>query len=305
MTKTVAPAKHNYPRAAFYALSGFTGWVFSDALTKLVRAEGVPQGQILLIVGLSGMVVIFLLSALRGKINRLQPRNPLGLFALGLCQWFAYICWLAALPNLPLANMYVVAFLTPMAVAALAALILKEHLGWKRGVAIGCGFAGVVVAVNPVGLIHNTGQWAAYFAVFGSMAGTSAQMLVLRIVSQKEASECTSFYPRAVVLAAGAIACASTGFVAMKPWVFMALCGSGALGALGWALMAKAYKNAPAAAVAPFHYSQMITGAILGYLIWDNVPSLWLIGGAAIIISSGIYLVRHERRASRTLSRTD
>jgi drug/metabolite transporter (DMT)-like permease len=300
------PQQKSYARAALFALTGFTGWTVSDALIKLARTDGVPQGQIFLISGLSGMVVIFLLCALRGKIRRLQPHKWPGLLALGLCQWVAYICWLKAIPHLPLANMYVVAFLTPLTVASLAALILKEQLGWKRAVAIVTGFVGVVIAVNPLALATGTSAaWTPYLAVGGNMLGTATQMLILRVVSQKESSECTSFYPRMVILAAGAVSCAASGFTAMKPWVFLAVCASGALGGFGWALMARAYKNAPAAAVAPFHYSQMITGALLGYLIWGDVPTLWLIGGGAIIIASGIYLVRHERRLSRLMVRAD
>ena len=296
---------HNYPRAALFALTGFTGWTIGDALLKLVRSDGVPQGQVLLISGLSGMAVIFAIAALRGNIKRLQPQKWRGLFALGACQWVAFVCWINALPLLPLANMYAVAFLTPMTVASLAALILKEHLGWKRGIAIAMGFVGVVVAVDPGALWQKTGAALPYLWVFGSMTGTATQMLILRVVSKHESSECTSFYPRMVVLTVGAVLCAMHGFVMMKPTVFLAICASGGLGGLGWAMMSKAYKNAPAAAVAPFHYSQMITGAVLGYLIWSDVPSLYLLCGTAIIIASGVYLVRHERRVSRMMVRAD
>lgn len=295
----------NYTRAALFALVSFSGWTLSDALLKLMREENIPPGQILLISGLSGMSVIFLFSALRGNIRRLQPYRWRGLIALGMCQWIAFVCWINALPHLPLTNMYTVAFLTPMVVATLAAVVLKEHLGWKRGLAIAMGFIGVVIAMNPVGMMRHEGAWIPYLTVFGSMAGTATQMLMLRAVGHKESSECMSFYPRLAVTLAGVFYCAATGFVAMKPWAFLALCASGALGSLGWVLLAKAYKSAPAAAVAPFHYSQMITGALLGYFIWGDVPNAYLLCGAAVIIASGVYLVRHERRTSRIMIHVD
>ena len=130
-------------------------------------------------------------------------------------------------------------------------------------------------------------------------------MLLLRAVGHKESGECMSFYPRFILASMGALFCVANGLVAMKPWVFMALCASGALASLGRALLSQAYKNAPAAAVAPFHYSQMLMGALLGFLIWGDVPNRYLICGAAIIITSGIYLVRHERRVSRMMIRAD
>jgi drug/metabolite transporter (DMT)-like permease len=297
--------KH-YGRAALLALSSYSGWTLSDALLKLVRQENIPSGQILLISGLSGVVVVFLMAALRGNISRLQPHRWRGFVLLGLCQLTAFICWLNALPHLPLPTMYAVAFLTPMAVAASATILFKEHLGWKRGTAIAVGFSGVIIAVNPANLLRNSSEWFPYLYVFGSMAATAGQMLLLRAAGRRqESSESMSFYPRMVLVLAGLVACAATGFVEMKPWVFLAVCTSGALGGLGWALMAKAYKYAPAALVAPFHYSQMVTGGLLGYFIWGNVPNAYLLSGASVIIASGIYLVRHERRASRLMTRSD
>ncbi|MDR3450964.1 MAG: DMT family transporter [Alphaproteobacteria bacterium] len=295
----------NYPLAAMFALLAFTGWTGSDTLLKCIRSEGVPERQIILIGSITGVAVVFLYCVLRGEIKRLKPRKWAPLFAIGLAQWAAFMCWLMALPHLPLANLYVVIFLTPMIVAVLAALILKEHLGWKRGLAIAAGFAGVVVAVDPTHLSAHAGSMGSYAALLGSVAGNVAQMLILRVVAQKETSECTSFYPRFVLFAAGAAACLMAGFTPMslKAWLFSA--ASGVLGAGGWVLMARAYKNAAAASVAPFQYSQMVTGALVGYFIWADKPSPALLVGAAVIVISGIYLVRHERRLSRALVRVD
>ncbi len=295
----------NYARAAILSSIAFSGWSFSDVLLKLVRREGVPQGEILLISGISGMAVIFLISALRGTLPRLHPQRWGGLLTIGLCQLASFIFWMMALPRLPLTTMYVVTFLTPMTVACLAALILKERIGWKRAVAIATGFVGVVIAVNPENLIQHGVAWLPYLALIGSMAGTAVQMLLLRVLAGRENNECTAFYPRSIIAVAGLASCVASGFSAMSLWAFLSICASGALGGIGWALMAQAYKDAPAAAVAPFQYSQMITGALLGYLIWSDVPNAYLLCGTAIIIASGLYLVRHERRVSRMMVRAE
>lgn len=290
----------NYGRAALYALFSYAVWTFSDVALKLVKSTNVPQGEIFVISGLTGMLIIFLAAAVRGRVSALQPKHFGWLTAIGLAQWFAFVGWLAALPHLPLTTCYVVVFMTPMTVAVLARVILKEQLGWRRAAAIAAGFAGVIVAVDPLRLLQNSGAWTAYLAVAGSMAGTAAQMLILRAVSQKIPSESTAFYPRLVMVVIGLVSCAATGFVALPPMIFLGIAASGMLGAIGWIMIAKAYKYAPAAAVAPFHYSQMLTGALLGYLIWHDVPDMWLVAGSAIIIAAGIYLVRHERRMDRT-----
>ena len=63
--------------------------------------------------------------------------------------------------------------------------------------------------------------------------------------------------------------------------------------------MAHAYKLAPAATVAPFMYSEIISGGLVGYFIWHDVPTPRLLTGAAIVIASGIYIVTHAHRAEK------
>jgi drug/metabolite transporter (DMT)-like permease len=65
--------------------------------------------------------------------------------------------------------------------------------------------------------------------------------------------------------------------------------------------IAQAYKMAPATTIAPFYYSEIIAGALFGYLIWHSVPPPHLFVGAAIIIAAGVYIVIHTRKAARLL----
>ncbi|MDE2029971.1 MAG: DMT family transporter [Alphaproteobacteria bacterium] len=297
--------QHNYSRAALFSLTAFALWSVGDALLKWARTADMPEGQVLVVSGLSGMAVILLLAILGKKLHRLRPQSPKRLLLIGLCQALAYLLWIVALPHLLLVGMYTVSFLTPMTVAAMASLFLKEELGAKRAAAIGTGFAGVVVAVDPASLIHDTAAWLPHLAVFGSMLMTATQMLLLRVVSQKESGGSLAFYPRAMIVAMGLLLCLLHGWGSFKPLAALAIAASGAIGAVGWVLLAKAYKSAPAAAVAPFQYGQIFVGALLGYMIWDNLPGAWMLSGAAIIIASGIWLVRHERRMSRTMIRVD
>jgi drug/metabolite transporter (DMT)-like permease len=75
--------------------------------------------------------------------------------------------------------------------------------------------------------------------------------------------------------------------------------GTGFTGGIAWLLMTAAYKHAPAATISPFHYSQIITGALLGYLIWHDVPTLHLMLGGTVIIGSGLYIAAHARKAGK------
>ncbi len=293
----------NYPRAALLASLVFAVWPLGDAFLKMAGHRDVPKGEILLICGLSSMAAVFIVTALRGKLPNLRPQNWKGLLSLGACQLASFSLWVSALPLLPLANAYVFSFLAPMAVACLAAAFLKEPFGWNRAGAIAVGFSGVVVAVHPESLLQNASATFPYLLLFVNMLASATQMFLLRVVADKEQSESTVFYARAVMAFGGLILCFSTGFVSLDLWTFLALCGSGAIGGLGWTLLAQAFKYAPAAAVAPFQYSQLFWGAIIGFLIWEDLPTLYLVCGVAIIIAANLYLFQFERRISRTMPR--
>ncbi|MDD4615611.1 MAG: DMT family transporter [Alphaproteobacteria bacterium] len=294
----------NYPLAASLAVLVFAGWPVSDAFLKMAREAGVPQGEILLICGVASMATLFVFTAARGMLDHLKPNRWRGLVLLGLLQLAGFVYWMAALLRLPLANMYIVSFLAPLVVACFSSVILKESLDWKRWAAIAMGFVGVIFAVN-LHLSQNDGSWLPYLFLFGNMLASATQMFLLRLVSDKEKSESTAFYSRLILAMGGILLCSFTGFTSINPSVFLALCSSGVLGGIGWALLAEAYKYAPAAAVAPFQYTQIIWGALLGYFIWGDLPTPHLLFGSAIIIASALYLFQQEKRISRTMPRID
>lgn len=291
------PAHHL--RAIFYALGGFSLWVISDTCLKLAGEMAVPNYEIMAVSSVGGMAVIFTFASLRGGTGNLRPRKWSGLLVLGLLHLCNFTFWLTALPHLPLANAYTVAFLSPIVVVILAALFLHEHFGWKHGLAIVAGFGGVAIAVNPEQLIqHGSDKWVSYGFVFASMLTMSLQMLTLRILGPRESRECAAFYPRVIILAGSVAAGLVMGLRPMPVDGILYSLASGGCGSFGWLLMAHAYKMAPAATVAPFQYSEIVTGALIGYLIWHDVPSMQLLTGATIIIASGIYIITHSRKSA-------
>jgi drug/metabolite transporter (DMT)-like permease len=140
-----------------------------------------------------------------------------------------------------------------------------------------------------------------YGSVFVAMVATALQMVLLRVLGRRETRESTVLYPRIVTILGGVIAAFLWGFEPMSSRAVFCSLLSGVLGGTGWLCMAEAYKTAPAATVAPFHYSQIITGAFIGYLIWGDIPSYGLLAGAALIILSGIYIVTHVRKSANIL----
>jgi drug/metabolite transporter (DMT)-like permease len=64
--------------------------------------------------------------------------------------------------------------------------------------------------------------------------------------------------------------------------------------ALAWVGIIGGYRRAPPAMLAPFEYTAIIGAAIAGYLIWDEVPDIWVITGGLVIIGSGLFIVYRE-----------
>ena len=135
------------------------------------------------------------------------------------------------------------------------------------------------------------------------MFGLVGQQLMLRFLSNHESRESTALYPRVGGVTLGLIAILTLGFQPLTTAGLIYSIGTGSIGGLGWMCMAEAYRRATASTVAPFHYSQIVTGALAGYLIWHDQPTLRLLIGAAIIVSSGVYIATHTRRADERLAR--
>lgn len=184
-----------------------------------------------------------------------------------------------------------VIFLAPLLVAALAGPLLGEWVGWRRGIAIAVGFLGVLIAVRPgLGAVH-----PAIIYSFLAMAAYAFFMLLTRHLAPYDPPLVTLFYS----MFAGAVFGAP---FAIMDWVWpehwttwAVLLSLGVLGGCGHFLFILAYARAPASTISPFIYSELITIAALGYLVFGDVPDVWTLTGASVIIASGIYLIHRER----------
>ena len=290
-------SQSSHLRAIFFAVLGFTFWVGGDTFMKLAGETGTPKYEIMTIGGFGGLVSIFLVTALRGELKKLRPKKKGLLAILGLMFLMNYGVWLTALARLPLANFYTVLFLAPTVGAIFAALFLRERLGLQKILVIIIGFIGVLIAINPSHLLSDQSDWVGYGVAFLGMFVIVAQMLTLRYAGNHESRESIAFYPRLAAIAGGLIATVLFGFEALSLKGFIYSLLTGAIGGMGWMFLAHAYKLAPAATVAPFQYSEIISGAFFGFLVWHDIPSVNLLIGAFIIIVSGLYIVTHVRRA--------
>jgi len=120
-------------------------------------------------------------------------------------------------------------------------------------------------------------------------------MITVRQLGRTEAAVTTVFY-FTVIGAAIFGACLPFVWVRPEPLEWLALVGVGILGGLSQFVMTSAYRHAPAALLAPFSYSSILWGTLLGYLLWDQLPGSRMLLGLAIVIASGLYIMYRETR---------
>jgi drug/metabolite transporter (DMT)-like permease len=195
-----------------------------------------------------------------------------------------------ALRHLRLDQTLSIQFLAPLMVALLAGPILGEWVGWRRLVAIVVGFCGILIIVRPGYQEFSIGMVYAFVCVLG-YTGFS---LMTRYVANRDPPDVTLFYS----LLVGTICVAP---FAISEWVWPAdrltlvlMVAIGLWGAIGHYLFIIAYQLAPASTIAPFIYLQLLSMTGFGYFIFGDLPDLWTLAGASVVIASGIYLVHRE-----------
>jgi drug/metabolite transporter (DMT)-like permease len=196
-----------------------------------------------------------------------------------------------AFRHLPLAEAYAIFFVAPLFITLMSGPLLGERVGAARWLAIAVGLAGVVVVLRPTG----TGMFTlAGGAMLLAAACYSVSAITVRIVGRTDSLESQVFWLMAMVGAgAGLLAWPQWAPVrAADTWV---LCGVAVTGFLGQLTITEAFRNGEASAIAPFEYTALAWALAIDWLVWHTLPDRWMLVGAAIIVASGLYLVRHEK----------
>ena len=208
-----------------------------------------------------------------------------------------------AIRHLPLALFYILVFFAPTVTTLLAAAFLRESLTWKRTLAIAAGFAGVVVAVNPLG-VTRAGDWVGYAACAVCVACFSANMVWSRVMVRTETPESLTFASAAVMALLGLLAMLhhATPVTLQLGAVFLL---SGVVCVAGNLCFFVALKHTSASSVSQFHYTQLLTGSLIAYLIWREKPTaaMWL--GAVLIVGAGLYTAASSYNAQAEVEATE
>ena len=261
-----------------------------DAGLKLLSAH-YPPFQVAALRGLSSLPLVLAWALWTvGPRALLRVRWSLHLLrgVLGIAMMASFVY---ALKRLPLSTAYSIFFVAPLLITALSVPILGEKVGPRRWSAIAVGLVGVLVVLRPTseGML----TWAG-LAVLVAAFGYAVSAITVRVLARTDPSQAITFWLLAL-MALGAGALALPGWVPLRAQDLWIVGGIGVAGAIGQYAITEAFRLAEASRVAPLEYSALVWGLLLDLTLWGVLPDAVTWIGAAIIIASGLYLIRREK----------
>lgn len=283
-------------------LSGILLTMFSYFLFTLQDASvkwlvvALPVWQILFVRSVTIFAICFAIG--RRPLLRSARHSPVlkPLFLRNLLLLAAWLSYYTAARDLGLAELTTLYYASPILITILAVPVLKEHVPPLRWVAVIVGFAGVVVATDPLGtgMTLSLPVWLALqAAVFWAISTVLLRKTAMQEVTLVQMTISSGFF----IL--------FTGIAVTVSWVTPSLidvalmAGTGLIAGIAQYALFEGMRRAPVSMLAPFEYSSLIWAFGIGFLIWGDVPARQVFVGAALIFSAGMIIILGERFGRR------
>ena len=225
----------------------------------------------------------WLRTVLRTRYPGLQLARSVFMFCATMTGFFAF-------SMMPLANATAIFETSPLIVTALAALVLGERVGPRRWAAVFAGFVGAVVIVRPGAGVFG---WEAALPLC-TAACYAGYVIATRYVGRDEGPMTAFVYSSlfGTVVASAIVPSVWTTPTTTDALLMVAL---GAIGAVGQFLVILAFRSTEASSLAPLSYVGLLFAGFYGYVLFSDLPDVWTIAGALIIVGSGLYVWRRQR----------
>jgi drug/metabolite transporter (DMT)-like permease len=217
------------------------------------------------------------------------------LLATGSAQVVSMLCFFTAITLMPLGQLTALSFTKPLFATVGAALILHEVVRGRRWSAVAIGFLGVLIVVQPLAepVPPAAGLVLASTVIFAGIA-----LAIKRLVAVES--------PRTIVLYQSLVTTVLCLPPALLVWrwpgleAFAMLAMIGVFGTVGWLAFTRAFQLADASAIMPYEFAKLPLTAILAWLMFAEVPTVWTWIGGALIFASTVYIAHREARVART-----
>jgi drug/metabolite transporter (DMT)-like permease len=293
--------------ARFGAMDAVTRGVFLfsvGSLTNVVMATLVkhlgsrlPSMEILFFRSFIGLLFVLPVLA-RDPLEPFRTKRPGMHFVRGATGALGNACFFWTLTHMLLADAMALQFSRPLFMIPLALLLLGEVAGWRRIVVTLIGFVGILFYARPFTSGFDPG---AFVGALGALSGGLVLIWIKRL-ARSEPTRVIMFY-YAFWNAAFALIPAMLLWVTPNLTELALLIMIGFLGISGQTLMTQGITLAEATVLVPLDYSRIVYSAVLGYLLFGELPGVWSFVGMALIVGSSLYLVLTEKRSAARAAR--
>lgn len=284
-------ADHNI-RGILAMTVGTAGFVTNDMLVKLA-SETLPTSQIIFVRGSMTTLIMLVIGFMTNALGKLPQafRPAVGWRALGEAS--ATLLYLFALFHMPIANASAIIQAMPVVITIAAVLFLGERVCWQRWLAIGAGFTGILMIVQPGGEDFNA---------YGLFAVAALAFIVVRDLSTRYIpifvpAIVIAFVTSCFVTLSGAIWGLAEYWVVPTAREFLFLAAAAVMLTAGYFFLVDGVRYGEISAVAPFRYTYLIWAILYGILIWGEAPDLLASFGIVLIAASGLVIYGRESRS--------
>lgn len=293
-------AEQNTALAIGSKLAAVICFILMATLVK-IASETIPAGEIVFFRSFCALPVIVVWIAVQGKLRSgLKTNNPMGHLWRGLMGTMGMSMGFAALGLLPLSEVKAIQYAQPVLVVIFAAMFLGEQVRIFRLTAVALGMIGVLVIIWPRLTAFTEAGVDPYLALGAVVAFGSALMAALSHVFVRKLTETEP--TSAIVFWFGVTASILSlltipfGWVMPSGQVLLVLVGAGLIGGLGQIFLTSSYRYADASMIAPFEYASILLALGIGYVVFDEVPTLVMLVGIALIVLAGVLIIWRERQ---------
>ena len=284
-------------------------FAIQDAIIKEMSGA-YPVHQIMTIRGLVAIPLLLLLIHFSGGLGTLRHHRPLLHLVRGALMLTAFMCFYVALAGTALTTATALFFTAPFFITLMSIPLLGERVGLRRFAGIGVGFGGVLLVLRPEA---GSFGWYDLLPVAAAFFYACCQLMI-RVARMTAPPAVMSLYASVAFVVLGSLggallanhgaapdAGAGTQFL-LRAWSLpdagdaLLLMLTGLTSALGFMCTSNAYQREQASRISPFEYVMIVWVILLSYLIWSEVPDAQTLLGVAMIIGSGIYVIRREGR---------
>ncbi|MGH1355901.1 MAG: DMT family transporter [Thalassovita sp.] len=270
-------------------------------MASMIKAtsDHVPPGEAVFFRSIFAVPIILGWLAVRGDLKTgLKVKSRMAHFWRGFVGTAAMGLFFTSLGLLPLPEVTAIGFAAPLLIVIFAAMFLGEPVGVFRLASVAAGLAGVIIIMAPrltllsEDVVEMTQTIGTMVALMAAVCMALAQIYIRKLVQTEQTSAIVFYF--SLTSSGLALLTLPFGWVVPDGPELVLLVAAGLIGGVGQIFLTSAYRFAGASVVAPFDYASMLFALVIGYFIFDEVPTTQMLIGAGIVITAGVIIIWRE-----------